>query len=174
MGVSFGSRWNSLDGEQKTRHQSVGRQPYWLCLGSRNSPGATKFDKLKWICSHRLYNAFRICPGCRSQLIKPSELAFRANFKTVNVSVSISQMITESGCCFDFVMDLSGYCYLINRTVPVRVCPTIGICLVCINGLQKPWQANSLFVLVSSSLIFNNYMVEVKSIVINDIMTIGV
>jgi len=38
---------------------SVGLQPYWLCLGSRNIPiaigtGATKFDKLKWICSHRL------------------------------------------------------------------------------------------------------------------------
>jgi len=37
------SWWNSPDGEQKTRHQSVGLQPYWLCLGSRNSPGAQDF-----------------------------------------------------------------------------------------------------------------------------------
>jgi len=39
MGVSFGSWWNSPYGEQKTRHQRVGQQPYWLYLGSRSSHG---------------------------------------------------------------------------------------------------------------------------------------
>jgi len=55
--VSFGSwwKWNSPDGEQKTRHQRVGRQPYWLCLGSRISPGATRFNKWFIVSSHRLW-----------------------------------------------------------------------------------------------------------------------
>ena len=48
------SWWNSPDGEQKTRHQCVGRQPYWLCLGSRNSPGGTRFNKWVKFSPHRL------------------------------------------------------------------------------------------------------------------------
>jgi hypothetical protein len=101
MAVSFGSRWNSQGGEQKTRHQRVGRQPYWLCLGSRISPGATRFDKLIRFYSHRLWGWLRSSPGCRSQLIKPSVLGFRCNFLVkvkfvsflfVSVDESISSM----------------------------------------------------------------------------------
>ena len=78
--VNFGSRWNSLDGEQKTRHQRVSRQPYWLCLGGRICPGATNF--ISW-CDFTLIDfggRLRSCPGCRSQLIKPSELGGRSNY----------------------------------------------------------------------------------------------
>jgi len=49
------SWWNSQDGEQKRHQQRVSRQPYWLCLGSRNSPGITRFYKLRWVYSHRLW-----------------------------------------------------------------------------------------------------------------------
>jgi len=43
----------------------------------------------------------RSSQGCGSQLTKPSELAFRANFKTVNVSVSVSQSL-KSWCVLLF------------------------------------------------------------------------
>ena len=65
-------------------------------------------------------------------------LAFRANFKTVNVSLSVSQMISESGCSFDYILDLSGYCFFINSSGTVRVCPMLEICLICRYGLQNP------------------------------------
>jgi len=46
-------------------------QPYWLCLGWRNSPGAPSYNKWVRFFSHRLYNALRICLGWRPCPAKP-------------------------------------------------------------------------------------------------------
>jgi len=95
-----------------------------ICLGCRICPEP---KSRIWQMSDKLFVKIKLSRWLAkivtSLLPQPSVLAFRANFKTVNVSVSVSQMISESRCCFEWVLDLSGYCYFINSSGAVRVCP---------------------------------------------------
>jgi hypothetical protein len=125
------SRYKLSSGRVFIPVSKIGKRPVAQCRGI-NYPGATNCLGIE---------SFITCsgahPGLRLRLIpvdgsEPAKsmtnnlpllsvLAFRARFITIMVSLSVSQVISKSGACFDCMLNLTEYYYFLSSRDAVRV-----------------------------------------------------